>query len=91
MSVSFDENPSCLYPVRIRVRAIDRYHLLSDLVDCITDKLQLSMMSLSTETTDNIGVCTIDFSVHSMDELQKAMDSIGAINGVDEVQRIDIE
>lgn len=91
VSVNFDENPSCLYPVRIRVRAIDRYHLLSDLVDCITEKLQLSMMSLRTETADNIGVCTIDFSVHSMDELQKAMDSIGAISGVDEVQRIDIE
>lgn len=91
VAVSFDENPSCLYPVRISIRAIDRYHLLSDLVDCITEKLRLSMISLKTETADNIGVCTIDFSVHSMDELQKAMDSIGAISGVDEVQRIDIE
>ena len=91
VAVTFEENPSFLYPVRIMVRAIDRYHLLSDLVDCITEKLQLSMMSLKTETADNIGVCTIDFSVHSMDELQKAMDSIGTIPGVDEVQRIDIE
>ena len=49
------------------------------------------MISLKTETVDHIGVCTIDFAVHSMDELQKAMDSIGAISGVDEVQRIDIE
>ncbi len=91
VAVSFDENPSCFYPVRISVRAIDRYHLLSDLVECITEKLHLSMISLRTETTDNIGVCTIDFAVHSMNELQTAMDSIGAIDGVDEVQRIDIE
>ena len=91
VAVSFDENPSCFYPVRISVRAIDRYHLLSDLVECITEKLHLSMISLRTETTDNIGVCTIDFAVHSMNELQTAMDSIGAIDCVDEVQRIDIE
>ena len=91
VAVSFDENPTCFYPVRISVRAIDRYHLLSDLVDCITEKLKLSMIGLKTETADNIGICTIDFAVHSMNELQTAMDSIGAIPGVNEVQRIDIE
>lgn len=91
VAVNFEEECSCLYPVRISVRAIDRYHLLSDLVDCITEKLRLSMIGLKTETTDHIGVCTIDFEVHSMNELQTAMDSIGAIEGVDEVQRIDIE
>ena len=87
----FEENPDFLYPVRISIRAIDRYHLLSDLVDCITEKLCLSMLGLRTETVDNIGICTIDFAVHSMRELQTAMDSIAAIPGVDEVQRIDIE
>lgn len=91
VAVNFDECPTCLYPVRISVRAIDRYHLLSDLVECITEKLRLSMNSLKTETTDNIGVCTIDFAVHSMVELQTAMSNIAAISGVDEVQRIDIE
>ncbi len=91
VAVAFEENPDMLYPVRISVRALDRYHLLSDLVDCITEKLQLSMRGLNTETTDSIGVCTIDFAVHSMGELQRAMDSIAAIPGVDEVQRINIE
>ena len=91
VAVNFEEESKCLYPVRISVRAIDRYHLLSDLVDCITEKLRLSMIGLRTETADHIGVCTIDFEVHSMNELQTAMDSIAAIDGVDEVQRIDIE
>ena len=90
VAVNFEDSQD-LYPVRISVRAIDRYHLLSDLVDCITEKLHLSMRGLRTETTDNIGVCTIDFAVHSMGELQMAMDSIAAIPGVDEVQRIDVE
>lgn len=91
VAVNFEEEITCLYPVRISVRAIDRYHLLSDLVDCITENLKLSMIGLKTETTDHIGVCTIDFEVHSMNELQTAMDSIASIPGVDEVQRIDIE
>lgn len=91
VAVNFEDECSCLYPVRISVRAIDRYHLLSDLVDCITEQLRLSMIGLRTETADNIGVCTIDFAVHSMTELEKAMSSIAAIPGVDEVQRIDIE
>ncbi len=91
VAVTFEECPDCLYPVRISVRALDRYHLLSDLVDCITEKLQLSMRGLRTETTDSIGVCTIDFAVHSMPELQRAIDSIATIPGVEEVQRINIE
>ncbi len=91
VAVAFEEEADRLYPVRINVRALDRYHLLSDLVECITEKLKLSMRGLRTETTDSIGVCTIDFAVHSMTELQHAIDSIAAIPGVDEVQRINIE
>ena len=90
VAVNFEDSKE-LYPVRISVRAIDRYHLLSDLVECITEKLHLSMRGLRTETADNIGVCTIDFAVHSMGELQTAMDSIAAIPGVDEVQRLHAE
>ena len=88
---TFAEREDMLYPVRIRIRGIDRYHLLSDLIYCITEQLQLSMNGLATETADHIGVCTIDFSIHSSDELEAALRSIEAIDGVDEVSRIDIE
>ena len=49
------------------------------------------MNGLTTETADHIGVCTIDFSIHSSSELEAALRSIEAIEGVDEVSRIDIE
>jgi GTP pyrophosphokinase len=88
---TFEEREDMLYPVRIRIRGIDRYHLLSDLIYCITEQLQLSMCGLSTETADHIGVCTIDFEIHSLGELEAALRSIEAIDGVDEVSRIDIE
>lgn len=90
-AVEFKENESVLYPVRIRVRGIDRYHLLSDLIDCITEKLHLSINKLTTETSDRIAVCTMDFAVHSAVELDVAIKSISGIRGVDEVYRVDIE
>ncbi len=89
--INFDVRPDRLYPVRIRIRGIDRFHLLSDLIECITEKLHLSMGSITTETVDHIGVCTIDFSIHSLGELEMAMHSIENIEGVDEVSQIDIE
>ena len=51
VDVDFEKECTCLYPVRISVRAIDRYHLLSDLVDCITEKLQRRGLEV---TIDNI-------------------------------------
>ena len=88
LSKNFPENEAFLYPVRIRIKGIDRYHLMSDLIDCITDKLHLTMLSLATENIDRIAICTIDFSVHSLHELQQAMDSIVRIEGIDEVMRL---
>lgn len=86
----FKESKDFLYPVRLIIKAVDRYHLLSDLIDCITEKLGLSMAGLSTETIDNIGICTIDFYIHSADELRFAINTIREIEGVDEVSRINI-
>ena len=91
VAIEFKEDEAFLYPVRVQVRSVDRYHLLSDLIDCITEKLHLSINKLSTETIDRIAVTSIDFSVHSAGELDAAIKSISAIKSVDEVHRVDIE
>ena len=91
LAIEFKENEHFLYPVRVQIRGVDRYHLLSDLIDCITEKLHLSINKLATETIDRIAVCSIDFAVHSASELDSAIKSITAIKGVDEVYRVDIE
>lgn len=90
VSVDFPEDKDVFYPVRINVRAVDRYHLLIDLVDCITNGMKLSISSLNTETVDEIADCTINFSVHSFSELQKVIASISCIDGVDEVHRVEL-
>ena len=91
LAIEFKENEHYLYPVRVQIRGVDRYHLLSDLIECITEKLHLSINKLATETIDRIAVCSIDFAVHSASELDSAIKSISAIKGVDEVHRVDIE
>ena len=88
VSVDFNPDPARLYGVKIRIVAIDRYHLLRDIIDCFVERQHLSMTQLKTHTEDEIVECIIDFPVHSVDELHLTMESISQIPGVDEVQRI---
>ena len=88
VSVNFEPKEGRTYPVSIRIVAIDRYHLLRDIIDCFVERQHLSMNKLSTSTEDEIVECIIDFPVHSVDELQLTISSIAAIPGVDEVHRI---
>lgn len=90
VSVDFPEDSDVLYPVSINVRAVDRYHLLIDLVDSITNGMKLSISSLHTVTVDEIVDCTINFAVHSFGELQRVIAIINEIEGVDEVHRVEL-
>ena len=46
VSVDYQEQPDVLYPVSIQILAIDRHHLLSDMTNCITQELNLSIDAL---------------------------------------------
>ena len=91
VAVDFKENEQFLFPVRICIRGIDRHHLLSDVVACITEQQNLSISKLHTVTQDRIVETTVDFEVHSSNELKQAIDNIRRIKNVDEVARIEIE
>ncbi len=91
VSVNFIGCPTILYPVAIHIKAVDRYHLLNDFIDCITNRLHLSIDRLETYTNDAIVNCTIWFEVHSFNELQDIIAHIGEIDGVDEVQQVKVE
>ncbi|MBQ5751520.1 MAG: bifunctional (p)ppGpp synthetase/guanosine-3',5'-bis(diphosphate) 3'-pyrophosphohydrolase [Bacteroidaceae bacterium] len=87
IAVNFEEDKEFLYPVKIDIVAIDRFHLLVDLVDCITNKLRLCLNRIRTESTDEIGFCSMEFGVHSSAELQEVINSISCIDGVEEVKQ----
>lgn len=91
VAVDFKENELFLFPVRVCIRGIDRHHLLSDVVACITEQQNLSISELHTVTQDRIVETTVDFEVHSSNELKQAFENIRKIKNVDEVARIDIE
>jgi GTP pyrophosphokinase len=86
VAVDFQAEESVLYPASITVHAVDRQHLLSDLIDSISNKFRLSINSLHTVTEDEIVTCTVNFYVHSYDELQTIVDTISDISDVDEVK-----
>lgn len=88
VSVDYAADSRTLYPVTINVRAVDRYHLFVDLVDCITNKLHLTIDRFCTATTDAIVDCEIDLGVHSFGELNLIITHIADIPGVDDVKEI---
>lgn len=81
-------DPTQSYPVTLKVRAIDRYHLLIDLIDHITNKLHLTIDSLTTTTADEIVDCRITFFVKSVADLLSTQTELYHIEGVDEIQQL---
>lgn len=89
VSVDFKESPDQLFPASIHIKAIDRYHLLADIIECFTSKLGLSIDSLHTVTEDAIVNCTIKFFIHSFYELKFIAKNLYQIEGVEEVQKVE--
>lgn len=86
--VNFHGEPYIHYPLTIQIKAIDRNHLLRDLIDCISNRLNLFIISLEVKTVDYIVDCTISFMVHSYNELDMITKSIRNIDSVEEVTRV---
>lgn len=84
----FVADQAVLYPVSVEIVGIDRYHLLQDILDCIVEQHKLSMSDLTTHTRDDIVTCSIEFSVHSADELNQTIRAIMSIDGVEEVNAL---
>lgn len=88
--VSVDFLPDeTLYPVTVTIKAVDRFHLFLDIVDCISNKLNLNIDSYNSVCVDNIVTSKLKFGIHSYEELQKIMNHISGIPDVDEVRVAD--
>ncbi len=83
-----EEDPNVSFPITFSIKAIDRYHLLVDLIDHISNNLGLNIESLTTTTVDDIVDCRICFYVHSVGEMLHAKTHIYNIRGVDEVRQV---
>lgn len=81
----FVADPAVLYPVKVEIIGIDRYHLLHDILDAIVVQQRLSMNGLMINTKDNIVTCSIEFDVHDAEELKDTIRGISSIPGIEEV------
>ena len=81
----FKENSDILYPASLTLKAVDRKHLLSDIIETISNQLRLSILSLNTNTVDEIVTTTINFTIHNYQELRTIVQNIQNIPDVDEV------
>ncbi len=90
--VSVDFQPDeTLYPVTVTIKAVDRYHLFLDIVDCISNKLNLNIDAYNSTSADSIVTSKLQFGVHSYEELQKIMRHISGIKDVDEVRLAEVD
>ena len=85
VAVDYQTDSDVLYPATVTLKAVDRQHLLSDIIDSISNKLHLSINDLHTVTEDEIVTTTINFFVHDYMELRTVVSSILSIPDVDEV------
>ncbi|MBR4268808.1 MAG: bifunctional (p)ppGpp synthetase/guanosine-3',5'-bis(diphosphate) 3'-pyrophosphohydrolase [Prevotella sp.] len=85
VAVDYQSESDILYPATVTLKAVDRQHLLSDIIDSISNKLHLSINDLHTVTEDEIVTTTINFFVHDYMELRTVVSSILSIPDVDEV------
>ena len=90
VNVDFKEDPKQQYPVTVAIRAIDRYHLLMDVIEEISNGLGLSIDSMTTTTQDEIVESSITFFVHSVRELVQALERLYQIEGIEEVKGVGI-
>ena len=90
VATKFTGSPDVLYPVTIKIIAIDRRHLLRDILECITEAQNLSIITLQIACVDHIATFIMDFGVHSVDELSRALSGIAQIDGVDSVGRAEV-
>lgn len=88
VAVELPESTEKSYPITFCIKAIDRYHLLVDMIDHISNVLNLNIDSVTTSTVDDIVDMRITFFVHSVSEMIRAKKHIYTIHGIDEVRQI---
>lgn len=85
--VAVDYRPDeVTYPVEIEITCIDRRHMVIDIMDCISNRLNLNVYTLNTSTTDSIVTMKIVMGVHGSDELNTIISAISSIPDVEEVK-----
>ena len=72
----------------ITITAIDRKGLLQQLTRIISEDMNLNMRAITLETSEGVVHGLIMLYVHNLSRLDQLIESIRAIEGVEQVQRV---
>lgn len=87
-SVDLTHDKNRVHPITILIRGVDKDGFLLGLIKEISEKQQLSIISINSTTTDNIIDCTVVLSVHSINELHNIENAIREMDNIYEVRHI---
>lgn len=88
VGVDFPVDENIRYAVKTRIRAIDRPHLLTDIINSLSNNLNIPIHYIHAENIDNIVEIILHYEVCSAAELRTAVRFLSVIENVDEVLKI---
>lgn len=77
-----------LFNATIEIRGIDRQGMLHDVVDVISDEMNVNMHNLSLTSKEEIFIGKIEILVHNRQEVKDIINSLKKVKGLQEIQQI---
>lgn len=77
-----------LFNATIELRGIDRQGMLHDVVDVISDEMNVNMHNLSLTSKEEIFMGKIEILVHNRQEVKNIINSLKKVRGLQEIQQI---
>ncbi|GBE30873.1 GTP pyrophosphokinase [bacterium BMS3Bbin04] len=89
VEVEWDAGSSDTFPVRLRIVAEDRTHLLRDIAEVLS-KQSVSAVEVNLRTEGDIGIGNLVIMVRSLSHMSKLRSRITRIRGVVQVERVSV-
>ena len=88
LDAKWDMHQVMFFDATIEIRGIDRKHMLHDVSEVISDKLDVNIHKMTIESNEGIFDGQIEIRVHDRDEVKKIMGELRKIEDIKEVLQI---
>lgn len=88
LDAKWDMHNIRLFNATIEIRGIDRQGMLHDVVDVISDEMNVNMHNLSLTSKEDIFMGKIEVLVHHRQEVKNIINSLKKVKGLQEIQQI---
>lgn len=88
LDAKWDMHNARFFDASIEFKGIDRKRMLHDVVDVISDEMDVNMKKITVSGEEDIVTGSIEVRVHDRQEIRNIVNSLKKIKGLQEVQRI---